>query len=91
MFFILAQVYQHNGIQKLISLLDSPNQNVQQAAAGALRNIVFKNNPNKIETSQRGGVRAAVNLLRRTPNEETQKQLTGKFVNSELSFHIWVN
>ncbi|KAM9319441.1 plakophilin-1 [Gastrophryne carolinensis] len=70
-------VYQHNGIQKLISLLDSPNQNVQQAAAGALRNLVFKNNPNKIETSQKGGVRAAVNLLRRTPNEETQKQLTG--------------
>ncbi|XP_072280464.1 plakophilin-1 [Pyxicephalus adspersus] len=70
-------VYQHNGIPKLIALLDSPNQNVQQAAAGALRNLVFKNNPNKIETSQKGGVRAAVNLLRRTPNEETQKQLTG--------------
>ncbi|XP_068125556.1 plakophilin-1 [Hyperolius riggenbachi] len=70
-------VYQHNGIQKLISLLESPNPNVQQAAAGALRNLVFKNNPNKIETSQRGGVRAAVNLLRRSPGEETQKQLTG--------------
>lgn len=70
-------VYQHNGIQKLIALLDHPEQKVQQAAAGALRNLVFKNNPNKIETSQKGGVRAAVNLLRKTPNEETQKQLTG--------------
>ncbi|XP_040193666.1 plakophilin-1 [Rana temporaria] len=70
-------VYQHNGIPKLIALLDNPNQNVQQAAAGALRNLVFKNNPNKLETSQKGGVRAAVNLLRKTSNEETQKQLTG--------------
>ncbi|XP_075051736.1 plakophilin-1 [Mixophyes fleayi] len=70
-------VYQYNGIFKLISLFQSPNQNVQQAAAGALRNLVFKNNPNKIETSRQGGVREAVNLLRRTPNQETQKQLTG--------------
>ncbi|KAM4699611.1 plakophilin-1 isoform 2-T2 [Discoglossus pictus] len=71
------QVYQYNGISKLVALLQSPNQNVQQAAAGALRNLVFKNTPNKIETSRCGGVREAVNLLRRTPNPETQKQLTG--------------
>ncbi|KAM8975481.1 plakophilin-1 isoform 2-T2 [Pelodytes ibericus] len=70
-------VYQYNGISKLISLLQSPNQNVQLAGAGALRNLVFKNTPNKIETSRHGGVREAVNLLRRTPNPETQKQLTG--------------
>ncbi|KAM4796574.1 plakophilin-1 [Rhinophrynus dorsalis] len=71
------QVYQYNGISKLIFLLQSPNQNVQQAAAGALRNLVFKNTPNKIETSRQGGVREAVSLLRRTPNYEIQKQLTG--------------
>ncbi|XP_063811035.1 plakophilin-1 [Pseudophryne corroboree] len=70
-------VYQYNGILKLITLFQSSNQNVQQAAAGALRNLVFKNNPNKIETSRQGGVREAVSLLRRTPNQETQKQLTG--------------
>lgn len=88
---VSVQVYQHNGIPKLIALLDNPNQNVQQAAAGALRNLVFKNNPNKLETSQKGGVRAAVNLLRKTTNEETQKQLTGKCLNSGLNFHLWVN
>ncbi|XP_071993343.1 plakophilin-1 [Engystomops pustulosus] len=70
-------VYQYNGIQKLISLFQSSNQNVQLAAAGALRNIVFKNNPNKLETSRQGGIREAVNVLRKTPNQEIQKQITG--------------
>ncbi|XP_063309258.1 plakophilin-1 isoform X1 [Pelobates fuscus] len=70
-------VYQSNGITKLISLLQSPNQNVQLAGAGALRNIVFKNTPNKIETSRQGGVKESVSLLRRTPNYDIQKQLTG--------------
>ncbi|XP_030076505.1 plakophilin-1 [Microcaecilia unicolor] len=71
------RVCQLNGIEKLICLLQSPNQNVQQAAAGALRNLVFKNTANKIETSRRGGIREAVNLLKRTSNPEIQKQLTG--------------
>ncbi|MEE6493068.1 hypothetical protein FKM82_016719, partial [Ascaphus truei] len=70
-------VYHHDGISKLIELLSSPNQNVQQAAAGALRNLVFKNTANKIETSRKGGVQKVVSLLAKTPNSETQKQLTG--------------
>ncbi|XP_041439731.1 plakophilin-1 isoform X2 [Xenopus laevis] len=70
-------VYQSNGISKLISLLQSPNENVQQAAAGALRNLVFKNAANKLETSQNGGTREAVSLLKRTSNPDIQKQLTG--------------
>ncbi|KAM4045904.1 plakophilin-1 [Anomaloglossus baeobatrachus] len=72
-----GQVNQYNGIQKLIHLFKSPNQNVQLAAAGAVRNLVFKNNPNKLETSRQGGVQEAVNLLRRSPNQEIQKQITG--------------
>nr|XP_033774905.1 plakophilin-1 isoform X2 [Geotrypetes seraphini] len=71
------RVCQLNGIEKLIFLLQSPNHNVQQAAAGALRNLVFKNTANKIETSRRGGIREAVHLLKRTTNPELQKQLTG--------------
>ncbi|XP_069801607.1 plakophilin-1 [Dendropsophus ebraccatus] len=70
-------VHQYNGIQKLIHLMKSSNQNVQLAAAGALRNLVFKNNANKMETSRQGGVCEAVSLLRRTPNQEIQKQITG--------------
>ncbi|XP_073522721.1 plakophilin-1 [Phyllobates terribilis] len=70
-------INQYNGIQKLINLFKSPNQNVQLAAAGAVRNLVFKNNPNKLETSRQGGVYEAVSLLRRSPNQEIQKQITG--------------
>ncbi|EHB03765.1 Plakophilin-1 [Heterocephalus glaber] len=71
------QVYQLGGICKLVDLLRSPNQNVQQAAAGALRNLVFRSNPNKLETRRQNGIREAVNLLRRTGSTEIQKQLTG--------------
>ncbi|XP_038605407.1 plakophilin-1 [Tachyglossus aculeatus] len=71
------EVYQLGGICKLVDLLRSHNQNVQQAAAGALRNLVFRSNPNKIETQRQNGIREAVTLLRRTGNTEIQKQLTG--------------
>ncbi|KAM9613289.1 plakophilin-1 isoform 1-T1 [Trichechus inunguis] len=71
------QVYQLGGICKLVDLLRSPNQNVQQAVAGALRNLVFRSNTNKLETRRQNGIREAVNLLRRTGNTEIQKQLTG--------------
>lgn len=71
------QVNNLHGINKLITLLPSTNLNVQQAAAGALRNIVFKNTTNKIETSRKGGIRESVSLLQRSSNPETQKQLTG--------------
>lgn len=71
------QVYQLGGICKLVDLLRSPNQNVQQAAAGALRNLVFRSATNKLETRRQGGIREAVSLLKRTGNAEIQKQLTG--------------
>ncbi|XP_036613243.1 plakophilin-1 [Trichosurus vulpecula] len=71
------QVYQLGGICKLVALLRSPNQNVQQAAAGALRNLVFRSSTNKLETRRQNGIPEAVNLLRRTGSTEIQKQLTG--------------
>ncbi|KAI5168896.1 plakophilin-1 [Manis pentadactyla] len=71
------QVYQLGGICKLVDLLRSPNQNVQQAAAGALRNLVFRSTTNKLETRRQNGIREAVTLLRRTGSSEIQKQLTG--------------
>lgn len=61
-----------------MDLLRSPNQNVQQAAAGALRNLVFRSNTNKLETRRQNGIREAVSLLRKTGNTEIQKQLTGR-------------
>ena len=73
----VPQVYQLGGICKLVDLLRSPNQNVQQAAAGALRNLVFRSTANKLEARRQNGIREAVSLLRRTGNTEIQKQLTG--------------
>lgn len=61
-----------------MDLLRSPNQNVQQAAAGALRNLVFRSSTNKLETRRQGGIREAVSLLRRSGSTEIQKQLTGR-------------
>lgn len=71
-------MYQLGGICKLVDLLRSPNQNVQQAAAGALRNLVFRSVTNKLETRRQSGIREAVSLLRRTGSTEIQKQLTGR-------------
>lgn len=61
-----------------MDLLRSPNQNVQQAAAGALRNLVFRSTTNKLETRRQNGIREAVTLLRRAGSSEIQKQLTGR-------------
>lgn len=74
---LFFQVYRLSGIAKLIELLRSPDENVQQAAAGALRNLVFRNPTNKLETRRQNGIRECVSLLRRTGNTEIQKQLTG--------------
>lgn len=75
---LCPQVYQLGGICKLVDLLRSPNQNVQQAAAGALRNLVFRSTTNKLEARRQGGIREAVILLRRSGSTEIQKQLTGR-------------
>ncbi|XP_005995495.1 plakophilin-1 isoform X2 [Latimeria chalumnae] len=74
---IRKEVFANNGISKLISLLRSKNLEVQQAAAGALRNLVFKNKANKMETKRLGGILEAILALRGTSDVELQKQITG--------------
>ncbi len=66
------------GIPALILLLKSDNQQVQQTAAAALRNSVFKDNDNKLEVDRCEGIEAIMALFRNTNVIETQKQLTGK-------------
>lgn len=61
----------------------SPNPAVSQAAAGALRNLVFKHPFNKQEVQQYGGIGKALQLLKETDSTETQKQVTGR------TFLIW--
>ncbi len=72
------KVYRLAGIPALIRLLKSDNQQVQQTAAAALRNSVFKYNDNKLEVDRCEGIEAIMALFRNTNVIETQKQLTGK-------------
>ncbi|KAM3618062.1 uncharacterized protein V6R79_014747 [Siganus canaliculatus] len=71
------EVLELGGIPGLVSLLQSPNVGVSQAAAGALRNLVFKHQGNKLEFEHCGGVAKALQLLKATDSTEVQKQITG--------------
>lgn len=73
----MSQVFQLGGIPDLVTLLWSPNPGVNQAAAGALRNLVFKDQNNKLEVQHCGGIAKALQLLKETDSTETQKQITG--------------
>lgn len=51
---------------------------MSQSAAGALRNLVFKDEANKLEVQHCGGIAKALQLLKETDSTETQKQITGR-------------
>lgn len=65
------------GIHSLIQLLKIDNSQLQQTAAAALRNVVFKHSENKAQVQQYGGLEVIVTLLQSNSITETQKQLTG--------------
>ena len=65
------------GIPPLVALLRSPNPDVCQSASGALRNLVFKDQDNKQEVKQVGGIANALELLKESNSTETQRQITG--------------
>lgn len=44
---------------------------------GALRNLVFEDNDNKLEVSEQKGIPVLLRLLRYTKDVETKKQITG--------------
>lgn len=72
-----------------MSLLRSPNSAVNQAAAGALRNLVFKHQGNKLEVQRCGGIAKALQLLKETDSPETQKQITGRKFLSGLDLKLF--
>ncbi|CAI5647618.1 plakophilin-1 isoform X1 [Oreochromis aureus] len=72
-----SEVFQLGGIPTLVTLLRSGNPQVCQVAAGALRNLAFKNQNNKLEVQRCGGIAKALQLLKETDSTETQKQITG--------------
>ncbi|XP_062849923.1 plakophilin-2 [Trichomycterus rosablanca] len=73
------------GVPKLLKLLDSDSEEVQRAAAGALRNVLYENNENKMEVKDRDGIAVVLRVLKRNRDIETRRQLTGLLWN--LSSH----
>ncbi|XP_031526377.2 plakophilin-2 [Vicugna pacos] len=71
------RVNQLHGIPKLLQLLKVQNEDVQRAVCGALRNLVFEDNDNKLEVAELGGVRQLLQVLKQTRDLETKKQITG--------------
>uniref|UniRef100_A0A8C6NLH9 Plakophilin 1 n=1 Tax=Nothobranchius furzeri TaxID=105023 RepID=A0A8C6NLH9_NOTFU len=72
-----TEVLQLDGIAQLVTLLENPNPKLNQAAAGALRNLVFKNQDNKLKVQECAGIGKALQLLQKTNSVETQRQITG--------------
>uniref|UniRef100_A0A8C0V1V8 Plakophilin-2 n=1 Tax=Cyanistes caeruleus TaxID=156563 RepID=A0A8C0V1V8_CYACU len=71
------KVFSLGGIPRLLQLLEVQNEDVQRAACGALRNLVFEDNDNKLEVSEQRGIPLLLRLLRHTRDIETKKQITG--------------
>ncbi|CAM5080060.1 unnamed protein product [Natator depressus] len=71
------KVYLLGGIPKLLQLLKTQNEDVQRVACGALRNLVYEDNDNKLEVSEQNGIPVLLHILRQTKDVETKKQITG--------------
>ncbi|XP_060770294.1 plakophilin-2 isoform X2 [Neoarius graeffei] len=74
-----------HGIPKLLKLMESDSSEVQQAAAAALRNVIYENNDNKMEVNNHEGVDVILHLLKENRDVETRRHLTGLLWN--LSSH----
>ncbi|XP_008827878.1 plakophilin-2 [Nannospalax galili] len=71
------RVNQLHGIPKLLQLLKVQSEDVQRAVCGALRNLVFEDNNNKLEVAELNGVPRLLQVLKQTRDLETKKQITG--------------
>lgn len=66
-----------HGIDKLLALLCSDEEAVQQAAAGALRNAVYQNDDNKMAVKEKDGLASTLATLKGSRDVETRRELTG--------------
>ena len=58
-------------------LLKVQNEDIQRAVCGALRNLVFEDNDNKLEVAELSGVPRLLQVLKQTRDLESKKQITG--------------
>ncbi|CAN9508455.1 unnamed protein product [Ophioblennius macclurei] len=78
-------VFNLRGIGKLLQLLSNDSEEVQRVAAGALRNVVYQSDENKMEVKENDGVEIVLHALSSSHDAETRRQLTGVLWN--LSSH----
>ncbi|XP_052010093.1 plakophilin-3-like [Xyrauchen texanus] len=64
------------GIQVLVQLFSSENQEVQRYATGATRNLIYENMDNKTALIESGGISKLIGALRQ-PDDELRKNITG--------------
>ncbi|XP_051558503.1 plakophilin-3-like isoform X1 [Myxocyprinus asiaticus] len=64
------------GIQALVQLFSSENQEVQRYATGATRNLIYENMDNKTALIESGGISKLIGALRE-PDDELRKNITG--------------
>lgn len=76
-FFFFLQICCLNGIEKLMLLLNNDSEEVQRAAAGALRNAVYENDENKLKVKENNGLSFIPTVLNGSHDKETRRQLTG--------------
>lgn len=62
---------------KLVKLFNSPNQEVQRHATGAMRNLIYDNAENKLALVEENGIYELMRTLRE-PDDELRKNVTGR-------------
>lgn len=65
------------GIEELVKLFNSDNQEVQRFATGATRNLIYENMDNKVALIEEGGIPQLVEALKE-PDDELRKNITGR-------------
>ncbi|XP_039209178.1 plakophilin-3 [Crotalus tigris] len=74
-------------ISKLVKLFNSPNQEVQRHATGAMRNLIYDNAENKLGLVEENGIYELMRTLREQ-DDELRKNVTGIFWNLSSSDNL---
>lgn len=71
-----SQARSLQAMPKLVKLFNSPNQEVQRHATGAMRNLIYDNVENKLALVEENGIYELMRTLRE-PDDELRKNVTG--------------
>ncbi|KAM9705171.1 plakophilin-2 [Menidia menidia] len=71
------KVFSLHAIEILLYVLNNESEDVQRMAAGALRNVVYQNQDNKMEVESKDGLSIISTALVKSYDKDTGRQLTG--------------